>query len=81
MFRQNPSATQFDTTERNWRVSLRPAERIYQSLDTRYREILRTKNRIQEWEDELQEKCVIKSRERELRQYETEKCRYPFQTS
>ena len=29
----------------------RPAERTYSSLDERYRAILRSKNRIQEWED------------------------------
>ena len=63
-------------TVRHYREKLasfsRPAERIYQSLDTRYREILRTKNRIQEWEDELQEKCdQIKGKEN-MRQYETE---------
>ncbi len=32
----------------------RPAERTNESLDQRYKEILRARNRIQEWEDEIQ---------------------------
>ena len=46
-------------TVRHYREKLstfsRPAERTYSSLDNRYKAILRYKNRIQEWEDELQD--------------------------
>lgn len=46
-------------TVRHYREKLdtfsRPAERIFTSLDERYKTILRSKNRIQEWEDELEE--------------------------
>lgn len=44
-------------TVRHYREKLnnfsRPAERTYSSLDERYKAILRSKNRIQEWGDEL----------------------------
>ena len=45
-------------TVRHYREKLssfsRPAERTYDSLDERYKAILRSKGRIQDWEDELQ---------------------------
>lgn len=63
-------------TVRHYREKLnsfsRPAERIYESLDQRYKEILRSKNRIQEWEDELSGiSDQIKGKEN-MRQYESE---------
>lgn len=63
-------------TVRHYREKLssfsRPAERTYESLDQRYKEILRSKNRIQEWEDELLEiSDQIKGKEN-MRQYEAE---------
>ncbi len=63
-------------TVRHYREKLdgfsRPAERTYSSLDERYKAILRSKNRIQEWEDELVEiSDQIKGKE-SMRQYETE---------
>lgn len=45
-------------TVRHYREKLesfsRPAERTYSSLDDRYKAILRSKSRIQDWEDEIQ---------------------------
>ena len=63
-------------TVRHYREKLnsfsRPAERTYESLDQRYKEILRSKNRIQEWEDELSGiSDQIKGKEN-MRQYESE---------
>lgn len=63
-------------TVRHYREKLnsfsRPAERTYDSLDQRYKEILRSKNRIQEWEDELSGiSDQIKGKEN-MRQYEPE---------
>lgn len=63
-------------TVRHYREKLksfsRPAERTYDSLDQRYKEILRSKNRIQEWEDELSGiSDQIKGKEN-MRQYESE---------
>ncbi len=63
-------------TVRHYREKLasfsRPAERTYDSLEQRYREILRAKNRIQEWEDELlQISEQIKGKEN-MRRYESE---------
>lgn len=63
-------------TVRHYREKLssfsRPAERTYDSLDQRYKEILRSKNRIQEWEDELSGiSDQIKGKEN-MRQYEAE---------
>lgn len=63
-------------TVRHYREKLksfsRPAERTYDSLDQRYKEILRYKNRIQEWEDELSGiSDQIKGKEN-MRQYESE---------
>ena len=63
-------------TVRHYREKLnsfsRPAERTYESLDQRYKEILRSKNRIQEWEDELSgSRDQIKGNEN-MRQYESE---------
>jgi len=50
----------------------RPAERTYESLDNRYREIFRTKTRIQEWEDEILEVSdQIKGKEN-MKRYEEE---------
>ena len=50
----------------------RPAERTYSSLDERYRAILRSKNRIQEWEDEHQTIGTQISRKENMRRYEQE---------
>lgn len=63
-------------TVRHYREKLksfsRPAERTYDSLGQRYKEILRSKNRIQEWEDELSGiSDQIKGKEN-MRQYESE---------
>lgn len=63
-------------TVRHYREKLaafsRPAERTYSSLDERYKAILRSKNRIQEWSDELQEiSDQIKGKEN-MSQYEAE---------
>ena len=63
-------------TVRHYREKLagfsRSAGHTYDSLDQRYREILRAKNRIQEWEDELLEiSDQIKGKEN-MRQYEGE---------
>ena len=63
-------------TVRHYREKLksfsRPAERTYDSLDQRYKEILRSKNRIQELEDELSGiSDQIKGKEN-MRQYESE---------
>lgn len=63
-------------TVRHYREKLsgfsRSADHTYDSLDQRYREILRTKNRIQEWEDEhLEISDQIKGKEN-MRQYEGE---------
>lgn len=63
-------------TVRHYRERLRgfsrPAERIYESLLERYQSILRSKNRIQEWEDEFTEiSYQIKGKEN-MKQYEAE---------
>ena len=50
----------------------RPAERTYSSLDERYRAILRSKNRIQEWEDEHQTIGTQISGKENMRRYEQE---------
>lgn len=50
----------------------RPAERVYESLCERFESIYRSKNRIQDWEDELLEiSAQIKGKE-SMRQYEAE---------
>ena len=63
-------------TVRHYREKLasfsRPAERTYTSIDQRYKEILRSKNRIQEWEDELDTISDQISGKENMRQYETE---------
>lgn len=63
-------------TVRHYREKLgsfsHPAERIYKSLDERYKTILRSKNRIQEWEDELQEISAQIAGKENMRQYEQE---------
>lgn len=63
-------------TVRHYRERLssfsRPAERIYSSLDERYRAILRSKNRIQEWEDEHQTIGTQISGKENMRRYEQE---------
>ena len=48
----------------------RPAERTYSSLDERYRAILRSKYRIQEWEDEHQTIGTQISGKENMRRYE-----------
>ena len=63
-------------TVRHYREKLnsfsRPAEHTYSSLDERYKTILRSKSRIQEWEDELLTiSDQIKGKEN-MRQYESE---------
>lgn len=50
----------------------RPAERTYSSLDERYKAILRSKNRIQEWEDEHQTIGTQISGKENMRRYEQE---------
>lgn len=50
----------------------RPAERTYSSLDTRYKEILRSKNRIQEWEDEFSSISDQIAGKENMHQYESE---------
>lgn len=50
----------------------RPAERTYDSLDERYKAILRSKGRIQDWEDELQSISDQISGKENMRQYESE---------
>ncbi len=50
----------------------RPAERTYSSLDERYRAILRSKYRIQEWEDEHQTIGTQISGKENMRRYEQE---------
>lgn len=63
-------------TVRHYRERLssfsRPAERTYSSLDERYRAILRSKNRIQEWEDEHQTIGTQISGKENMRRYEQE---------
>lgn len=63
-------------TVRHYREKLasfsRPADRTYASLDQRYREILRSKNRIQEWEDEMQVISDQIKGKANMRQYEVE---------
>lgn len=63
-------------TVRHYREKLagfsRSAERTYDGLDQRYREILRSKNRIQEWEDEMQEISDQIKGKANMRQYEVE---------
>ena len=63
-------------TVRHYREKLasfsRPAERTYSSLDERYKAILRSKKRIQEWEDELLEASDQIKGEENMRQYEAE---------
>lgn len=63
-------------TVRHYREKLnsfsRPAQHTYISLDERYKAILRSKGRIQDWEDELLETSdQIKGKEN-MRQYESE---------
>ena len=63
-------------TVRHYRERLssfsRPAERTYSSLDERYRAILRSKNRIQEWEDEHQTIGTQIFGKENMRRYEQE---------
>ena len=63
-------------TVRHYREKLksfsRPAERTYRSLDDRHKAILRSKNRIQEWEDELQGISDQIAGKENMRQYEQE---------
>ena len=63
-------------TVRHYRERLdsfgRPAERTYSSLDDRYKSILRSKTRIQEWEDELQTISNQIAGKENMRQYEQE---------
>lgn len=63
-------------TVRHYRERLssfsRPAERIYSSLDERYRAILRSKSLIQEWEDEHQTIGTQISGKENMRRYEQE---------
>lgn len=63
-------------TVRHYREKLnnfsRPAERTYSSLEDRYKSILRSKNRIQEWEDEVQNIREQISGKENMRQYEQE---------
>lgn len=63
-------------TVRHYREKLssfsRPAERTYDSLDERYKAILRSKGRIQDWEDELQSISDQISGKENMRQYESE---------
>lgn len=63
-------------TVRHYREKLngfaRPAERTYESLDERYKAILRSKNRIQDWEDELQSISNQIAGKENMRQYESE---------
>ncbi len=51
---------------------LRPAENIYSSLDNRYKAILRSKNLIQDWEDEIQSISDQISGKENMSQYEQE---------
>lgn len=63
-------------TVRHYREKLdtfsRSAERTYSSLDERYKAILRSKNRIQEWEDEYQTISTQIAGKENMRQYEQE---------
>ncbi len=63
-------------TVRHYREKLasfsRPAGRTYESLDDRYKSILRSKNRIQEWEDEFQSISEQIAGKENMRQYEQE---------
>lgn len=63
-------------TVRHYREKLksfsRPAERTFSSLDDRYKAILRSKGRINEWEDELQNVSDKISGKEYMRQYEQE---------
>ncbi len=64
-------------TVRHYREKLesfsRPAERTFESLTQRYGEILRSKNRIQDWEDEIQSISEqIKGKE-SMQKYEQER--------
>ena len=63
-------------TVRHYREKLenfsRPAERTYESLDERYKSILRCKTRIQEWDDERQAICDQIIGKENMRQYEQE---------
>lgn len=47
-------------------------EHTYSSLEVHYKNILRTKNRIQDWEDQVQEKCEQISGKEDMRKYEQE---------
>ena len=63
-------------TVRHYRERLdsfsRPAERTFSSIDQRYKEILRLKGRIQEWEDELDTISDQISGKENMRSYESE---------
>ena len=63
-------------TVRHYREKLngfsRSAERTYESLDELYKAILRSKSRIQDWEDELQSICKQIAGKENMRQYESE---------
>lgn len=63
-------------TVRHYREKLssfsRPAERTFSSLDDRYKAILRSKTRIQEWEDELLTISEQIAGKENMRQYEQE---------
>ena len=63
-------------TVRHYREKLdsfsRPAERAFSSIDQRYKEILRLKGRIQEWEDELDTISDQISGKENMRNYESE---------
>lgn len=63
-------------TVRHYREKLdsfsRPAERAFSSIDQRYKEILRLKGRIQEWEDELDTISDQISGKENMRSYESE---------
>lgn len=63
-------------TVRHYREKLtsfsRPAERTFASIDQRYKEILRLKGRIQEWEDEMDTISDKISGKENMHQYESE---------
>lgn len=63
-------------TVRHYREKLasfsRPAEHTYSSLDDRYKNILRSKNWIQNWEDEHQDLSTQIAGKENMRQYEQE---------
>ena len=63
-------------TVRHYRDKLdsfsRPADRTYSSLEERYKSILRSKNRIQEWEDESQDISNQILGQENMQRYESE---------